>query len=88
MVQDARETAVLGRVRYRSGGGEGVRRVLAEEVEGRRERTRSRGRGVLAYQGLNFEFGDYSAVAPVIDAMSLEDVVTAVRQGKLREHYA
>ena len=44
--------------------------------------------GVLAHQGLNFEFGDYSAVAPVIDAMSLEDVVTAVRQGKLREHYA
>ena len=44
--------------------------------------------GVVAYQGLNFEFGDYSAVAPVIDAMSLEDVVTAVRQGKLREQYA
>ena len=38
--------------------------------------------------GLNFPPGEYRHLVPALDSMSLEGVIAAVRQGKLREHRA
>ena len=38
--------------------------------------------------GLNFPPGEYRDLVPALDSMSLEGVIAAVRQGKLREHRA
>ena len=38
--------------------------------------------------GLNFPPGEYRDLVPALDSMSLEGVIAAVRQGKLREHSA
>ena len=38
--------------------------------------------------GLNFPPGEYRDLVPALDSMSLEGVIAAVRQGKLRERRA
>ena len=38
--------------------------------------------------GLNFPPGEYRDLVPALDSMSLEGVIAAVRQRKLREHRA
>ena len=81
-------------------GGARVRRVLAEEMA---RRTRRVGggddggggggggnfpAGTSKAPGLNFPPGEYRDLVPALDSMSLEGVIAAVRQGKLREHRA
>ena len=44
--------------------------------------------GTSKAPGLNFPPGEYRDLVPALDSMSLEGVIAAVRQGKLREHSA
>lgn len=44
--------------------------------------------GTSKAPGLNFPPGEYRDLVPALDSMSLEGVIAAVRQGKLREHRA
>ena len=73
-------------------GGARVRRVFAEEMA-RRTRCVGDGGGYLSRRylegaGAQLSSGEYRDLVPALDSMSLEGVIAAVRQGKLREHRA